>query len=543
MVSDLVAEVERNGWPRSYGPRLRSEGHVGRTDADVGVAYFWTQQAKVLKSKGATGAALDEENARLSIASNLYSAQSGLNPMLVNLGANPHIRHLICFGTELKKDPKSNSGASLRGFFNNGVTDDRRIKGNEEFGIDDGISLESAERIRRDIVLHDLSHLPSLEAQIAEANKLMSTLPRSAPTRGIELLELSKPKGGIMPFEGGPVIVHGEQVGDVWLKLVHQIMRYGGKSLMEEVPKGQEGRFVREINGLVAVLHGDNPNTPQLKGFEFLKLTPESIKEYIDTQILASTAPPELKYAYGPKLRGQTWFTDHAPRKEQGTLLDGSSGVRRMTIDQVTEAIQVLAADLYTKNAYMTTWNPTLELTAKKASSPCATSVHPIYKDGRLNMNLVFRSHDMYEGWPLNAYGFLGLLHYMAEELSKVRGEQIPPGIMTVTSESAQVYEKNWTDAEKVLADHFRLAQCVDDPRGYYAISVEDSDVIVQHWNQDGSKVLEEFKGQPRKLRDELSLNGPNHPPHVQYLGWQLAKADLAIRTGKKFTQDVEELN
>src|SRR3989338_8897012 len=154
----LVEKVRELNWPVLMGARLRSEGEVSNDPAsDIGIVYFWTQAGKVLKSHGAEGAALKEDHPRLSVASNFYSAASGLNPMLVNLAANPYVKHVVCFGTEHKKDPKSDSGRSLRGYFNNGVNEERKVIGNESFGIDDGIPLDVAERLRRDITFHDLS--------------------------------------------------------------------------------------------------------------------------------------------------------------------------------------------------------------------------------------------------------------------------------------------------------------------------------------------------------------------------------------------------
>ena len=542
-MKDLAERVRELRWPVVMGARLRTEGVV-RDDptADIGVVYFWTQAGKILASHGAEGNALKENHPRLSVASNLYSARSGLNPMIVNVAANPYIRHIICLGTELKKDPKSNSGRSLRGYFQNGVDDERRIIGNEEFGIDGGIPVEFANMLSMDVALHDLSEKGSLSEQIARANQLLDDIPHEGPSRDITMLELSKPKSSIMPFEGGSIVVKGDTVGATWLQVVDQIMRYGGLSLMEEAPKGEEGRKVRELNSLVAIILEEDPDSPKLERYPFLNLNEEAIREYIATQILSSNPPPEMKYAYGGKMRAyKSLVTEESTRWKDGEKIMEVEGVRRVVIDQVQEAIDVLVRDLYSKNVVISTWNPALELTAKRDSSPCAVTVHPLYKDGRLNINVTFRSHDMYEGWPMNAFGFLGLQKFMAEGVSKVRGEKIPPGMLTLTSESAQIYEKNWVDAERVLEGHHKFYPCFDDPRGYYIFAQEGDIMRVEHHAPEGK--IDEFSGKPRKLRDRIALHGPNDPAHMAYIGWELAKADHAIRRGERYVQDKDEMD
>lgn len=534
----LLDRLNEMQWPLVYKNRLQTDGVLGSLDGDIGIVYFWTAAEKILASHGASKAALNEKHPRISVASNLYSAQTGLNYMLVNMLSNPHIKHIIALGTELPKDPKTNSGASLRAFFNNGVNDDRSFIGNELFSIDDGINVEDARMLREDVTFHDLNaNEGTLAEKIAATNNLLDNLPKNDPSRDIVMAELAKPKGGIMPFEGGPALVRGNYVGEVWLKLVFQIMRYGSKSMMEQVPKGEEekARFVREINGIVAVIDGEDPDNPNIKPYPFMNLSLEGITDYIESQILSPTPPPELKYAYGGKMRSYPAISNWPLRAEQGELF--ANGARKLVIDQVQEAIDVLNKDLYTKNGVIITWEPAKELTAKRDSSPCAVYVHPIYKDGRLNMNVVFRSHDMYEGWPVNAFGFLGLQKHIAKNLKDEDNEPIKPGILTITSDSAQVYEKNWVDAEKVLNEHYKFHMCVDDPRGNYTLNTEDNNVVLVHLGPDGSP-LEEFIDTPRKLRDKISLFGPSDPAHLAYLGWELAKAEVAINNNLQYVQD-----
>ncbi|MEK6848269.1 MAG: hypothetical protein AABX65_01415, partial [Nanoarchaeota archaeon] len=98
------------------------------------------------------------------------------------------------------------------------------------------------------------------------------------------------------PYEGGPILVHGTNIPDGWLKMIYNIYRYGKNNLMN----ANTDRWVKEVNDMTVVIH--NPQDMDLSTNPFLiPLTQEKIKAYQD-EILSPVLPEGKAYTYGNKL-------------------------------------------------------------------------------------------------------------------------------------------------------------------------------------------------------------------------------------------------
>jgi tetrahydromethanopterin S-methyltransferase subunit A len=144
----------------------------------VGVTFLWTIRDAVVPF-------LRKEN--LAIATNFYMP-AGIEAMIRNILANPHIRFVIMFGEETLESGAQNgktSANAIREFFANGLKADRKLAGFESaLYVDKNIPSGEIESVWRSVQLVDLNtEMPgaTLREKIDEANRLIETLPKKEP--------------------------------------------------------------------------------------------------------------------------------------------------------------------------------------------------------------------------------------------------------------------------------------------------------------------------------------------------------------------------
>ncbi len=107
---------ERNGWPR-----LPGDYHVVRYNAPVAVC--------TLNSEGLAARLAKTASEGLAIAGTLHTENLGIERIIRNMLANPNIRFLVLCGEDTKQAVGHLPGQSLRSLFENGVDEQRRIRG------------------------------------------------------------------------------------------------------------------------------------------------------------------------------------------------------------------------------------------------------------------------------------------------------------------------------------------------------------------------------------------------------------------------------
>jgi tetrahydromethanopterin S-methyltransferase subunit A len=89
----------------------------------------------------------------VAIAGRVNTANLGIEDLIVNVTANPHIRFVVLCG---KESPLFRAGQTLRALVENGTTVDRRVVGAEGFNpVLGNVTLERIERFRHQIELTD----------------------------------------------------------------------------------------------------------------------------------------------------------------------------------------------------------------------------------------------------------------------------------------------------------------------------------------------------------------------------------------------------
>ena len=435
------------------------------------------------------------------------------------------------------------SANAIRAFFERGINQERKI---DDFGnsvyIDKNIPFETIDSIRRNVELIDLNQKmigASLEEKIAEANNLIRTLPKKQPFAEPAVFGYEKADEAF-PYEGGPLIVHGSNIPDAWIKMVGNIWRYGRTNYMNV---GTD-RLVKEVNDMVVVIHEPQDMDLSLNPF-LVPMTIDKIEAY-RTEILSPLLPAGKAYTYGNKLRAYFYPAPEKIRElvetdeykdfefKQGPWLDQNVDYTggRCEINQIQDIIDVLERDKYSKACVAITWHPAFELMRKHKSSPCLVFLQALVQDEKLNLTVFFRSHDMTQGWPENAYGCAAIQAEIAEAIG------LSAGILTIISGSAQIYNNYFKQVEEMLKKYSSSLKSCTDARGNYQIQLKAGNIVVSLLHPESGVVLEKYVGKTAyELRDKIAV-ASLPTAHAIYLGTELAVAELKLRVGESYEQD-----
>jgi thymidylate synthase len=540
-INKLVGSNKKPGWPVAVADRVAYPRTREVEEAAVTVTFLWTMRDAILPK-------LDKKN--LALAANFYTP-AGLGGMVRNILANPQIRYVILLGEEYSAKTKNDqisdrtSANALRTFFSKGINDKRELEGFEEsVHFDENIPRAAINEVAKKVELIDLNtKMPQaeLDEKIAEANRLLRELPKKKPLSDEPRIYDYEKQAQSFPYAGGPLLVRGQTIPETWLEIMHTIYRYGIENLMD----AGTDRWVKEINNFVAVIH--DPQNMDLSLNPFLvPLTPAKIKAY-QAEILSPELPAGKAYTYGNKLRAYFYenpdFIEYLKTTDELTDFEFGQGDhiaknvkikgKICEIDQLADLIDALRRNRYTKSALAITWHVQDELMRKHKSSPCLVLIQPMVVNEKLNLTAYFRSHDMAQGWPENAYGLAAIQKAIAE------GIDIATGILTIVSSSAQIYNNYYAQVEAILKKHRQWQPSYDDPFGFYIIKVEGKKIVVTHLHPQNKTELEIFSGSSaRDLRHQLAAKNFLDVHHALYLGEELARAEACLRAGRKYVQD-----
>jgi thymidylate synthase len=137
-------------WPIYFKNNL----YIGDAESSVGVATLWTKKELI-------GETLDKS--KYNLVGQLYS-KKGINYILRNILANPHIRHIVVCGSDL-----SGSGQALVNLIEKGIDAENRIVGVSDAYIEKEIPAEAIEAFRKNVKVIDLREEQS-PAVIAKTN-------------------------------------------------------------------------------------------------------------------------------------------------------------------------------------------------------------------------------------------------------------------------------------------------------------------------------------------------------------------------------------
>jgi thymidylate synthase len=467
--------------------------------------------------KGAVAKKLEPQD--YAVIGQLYSATRGINLLLRNLLANPHVRYAVILNAT-REDRNARACECLLDFFKHGFEAGKSDTGRECWVvrspipgyIDPEIPAEALEQIRSSV-------------EWREAGSIAEAVTQVKAFAGRELLEpwgdrlhfpLEELNPSILPGPRYGHRIEGRTIAETWVKIIHRIKTTG---LIR--PTAYDGQW-QELIDLMATVT-DEPAAFFFPEPNYLPISPPFVQQYI-SQILADAPHQEgVKYTYGQRLR--SWFGR----------------------DQIQQAIAKLAADPDSARVVMSLWD--VHDYEAGDSPPCLNHIWLRIADDQLSLTATFRSNDMFSAWPANAMGLRALQQQILTEIQTL-WEQLPHqkptsapdalrlGPLVTISQSAHIYDDCWENADRVIAAQYpRICQDrdYDDPSGSFVVSIQNDELVVEHMTPGSGEVVNCYAGKTAtQLYQQIAAASPAlQVEHALYLGSELKKAEIALQMGQ----------
>ncbi len=464
---------------------------LGNPEKEVAIVTLWTPTKKITEK-------LDKN--LFSVAGQLYS-KSGINYIIRNILANPLIHYLVVCGQDL-----SGSGQALINFFKEGIDENYNIIGSDFALIHKEIPSQALELVRKNVQIKNLIGVREIE-RINKELKACSLVGK--PFAKPQTFASHKEKKSLsFPAEQSVFKVREKYIAPAWFRILKLILKFGA------VNKSWYGNEVREIFNIAAVVSNENPLKPRM--FPFLQVSREDIKKY-QSNIMKGDKGDEI-YSYGERL----W--------------------NYRGINQVEDVIIPYLKKYPNDRASLAV---IFDMTHdhKASRSPCMCLVQATTLNNKLNLTAYFRSHAIFSGWVLNAFGLRQLQQYIAQKLSK------KTGLLTIFSNCAHIYDNELPAAKKIIEKY--SSEKLDyspDPRGYFVITIEGKEIILKHYSPE-NQFLQEFrqnglieKAAIKMYNKLISAEAISEVSHAFDLGAELQKAEIAVKNNLKYIQDKELL-
>ncbi|MGC8547896.1 MAG: thymidylate synthase [Candidatus Micrarchaeia archaeon] len=480
-------------WPVFYKDQLI----LGNRSSNIAVCTLWTRKDIVEKY-------VDKQ--KVSIIGNLYTVD-GISYLIRNVLANPRIRYLILVGEDLMK-----SGEALVSFMQYGIDDNYKIKGKEAY-IHSSIPANHLAAFRNGVKLVDMRGKPLSELG-NEIDRLYAAKlePFAEP---VVIKEDDKPVSDTFAIDAG-FKVSGDTLAETWLNALDIVMKFG------ETKESEYKIRQKEILDLVSVINGDESEIP-----EYVGISRQDLDVYVNS-FFSPEKPAGVDYSYGERLF--SYLVD------EQTSTKANSEFSRL-IDQVKAAEDKLKKAPFTRRAIAVTWNVKQDISSE--NPPCLINILFNVKFGALYMTAEFRSHDIFGAWFLNAYALRQLQKKAASELGLKLGK------LVIVSISAHVYENNWQKAREILTKNLsgKGMRFIPDPLGYFIITLDKQKgkIVIRHKLNDGRDSGYVFEGINAEVlyKRVIAEHLISRLEHAAYIGRELYRAELALKSNSEYVQDV----
>ncbi|MCX6745752.1 MAG: thymidylate synthase [Candidatus Parcubacteria bacterium] len=482
-------------WPIYFKDKLI----LGNPDSEIGIVTLWTPVNKIVDQ-------LDKSF--FSLAGQLYSKE-GINYIVRNILANPRIRLLIICGEE-----RIGSGQALINLLEKGVAENNQVLETEFCQIHKEIPKEAINHFRQNVKYKNLIGVYDSPKIIEEIKNYQPGLGHGGPQNK----NWSEPQifpetkiefDGVLPTDQSVFKIRKQFAGQAWLEIIKKIMKFG------TIRESFHGNNCKELFNIAIVITDEDPEN--FKMFPYFQITKEDIKSYLPKFMTSDKGTAD--YTYGerlwdfPKIAGQN-----------------------LKYNQVDEIIVDFLKRYPTDRAACAVTFGIQDHTAK--SSPCMCFLQATNVEDKLDLTAYFRSHDIFGGWLLNAFGLRTLQKYIADKLNW------PIGNLTIYSNCAHIYDNNWPIAQEIIKKYGHELDCTSDPRGYIILTVEADEIVAKHVSPNG-KSLQEFRQNGREDKATMKLYNKlvladiiSLIPHAFDLGAEIQKAEIAIKQGLSYTQD-----
>ncbi len=531
MIINLLGMLDK--WPIYYKDFLT----VSNPKSNVGVCTLWTPKNKILDQ-------LDEK--LFSIGGQLYSKR-GINFILRNIFANPIIDTLIICGSD-----RSQSGEALMHFIKAGIDKKNRVIGDKKCIIHREINKKFIQQFRKEVNIINMTGEMSskkINQEIKKVNKKKA----KCWTKPIEFKETKFNLADKFPSEKVTFNVRANYMWEAWVQIIRLIMKFGSKKGMIKIGE------VKELINIVTVIEKENPYEPKIKDvFEFSR---SDIKRYYKNFLDPDKGSES--YNYGERI---FCYPLGVPisyfNSEKNNNLEklNKKEIKQLKIinslDQLEEVYEKYERYHQDRGLVVAVWNPWVDnvnegwmdneskklkgRSQKSAGNvPCMVLLQFTYRSKKLHLTAYFRSNDMFDAWPRNAFALRKLQFDFAKRIKK------KIGYLTTISNCGQIYETNYKKAQGLIDKFKNKTFCMSDPRGTIIIEVRGKKIITRHMSEDGNKQLNEYSVDGTKskaaldLLDKLIINNVfSSAYHIGDIGIELSKAEWCIKNDKNYIQD-----
>ncbi|OGR24848.1 MAG: hypothetical protein A2139_05025 [Desulfobacca sp. RBG_16_60_12] len=475
----------------------------------IGVVTLWSKPDYVIERFRQAGVDLDPATSPIAVFGTLYG--NGLREMLRNLLYNPQIIMLLICGND-----RSGSFQELWNFFYDDLepVQTNLVRYISPPGIDkvSPCCIYGTNRVIDDLVKKEyfpdngLARGPILNQLLGDLRE-EETLNRIK--RGIESFhpndnqpksrgkEIPLPQLEVQYFPSNPrghVVVRDTPI-EAWKEVLYLLTRFGHRVTLK---KGDR----LELQHVKVVV--EKPEFEADKKLLEVNLDSRKLRRYQE-DILGGELRPDETYNYGHRLR--TYFA----------------------LDTLAACAERLKADPEDRKSYVALWDTARDLTVKEGR-PCLVSLFFRKFEGKLTLSATFRTHNAMDAYPMNLYGLMAIQGWVAERVG------LPTGAIVVISHSLGLDPREMDRAMLIIGQRpFKVRL---DPMGYFRITLDGKEILVEHRFEDVT--LKEYRGKTavslqHQIARDVALSDINH---AIYLGRQLAKAEMALKDGREFVQD-----
>lgn len=490
--------------PVYFGDRLKIINPYG----PIGVVTLWSKPDYVIERFRQAGVDLNPATSPIAVFGTLYG--NGLREMLRNLLYNPQIQTLLICGHD-----RSGSREELTNFFNLGLESVVSAEGlipcivryrSPEPGlIVIPTRIRQTRRIMDDLVQRDHFRRPPLlewlgdpqdEGTLTQIKEFFAVYqPRTVSP--VDRLEVPLPELEVQYFPSNPrghVVVRDTPI-EAWKEVLHLLSRFGRRVTLK---KGDR----LELQHVKVVV--EQPEFEAEKELHEVNIAPEKLRRYQE-DILRGELRPDETYNYGHRLRAY------------------------FGLDTLEACTDRLKADPEDRKSYVALWDTARDLTVKEGR-PCLVSLFFRKFDGKLTLSATFRTHNAMDAWLLNLYGLMAIQAWVAQRAG------LPAGPITVVSHSLGLDPKELDRAMLIIGKRPFTVRL--DPMGYFRITLDGKEILVEHRFEDVT--LTEYRAKTaaslqHQIARDVAVSDINH---AIYLGRQLAKAEMALKDGREFVQD-----
>jgi thymidylate synthase len=474
--------------PKFFGDQLRIINPV----ATIGVVTLWSPIDNILRIFENADIDLNKSCSKIAVIGNLYG--EGFRYLLRNLLFNPQIQTLIVFGRAMNQ-----SKDYLIQFFQHGV---EPYEADIEYVCKDKtlhprpVRIAGTDYIMDNLITNANFKSPPFlfivdkdyEYGSSQIKEFLKSYEPGKCCANRVYIEAPEVKINSYPSNVRAHVISEKNISLAWKMLVHRIFRFGQKV------KLQKGERI-ELQNLKVVI--EEPVFEQNEVIKSCGFQPEELATYQKNMLLADLR--DSSYSYGNRIR--SYFG----------------------LDCLEKIVEQLNQRLDDRKAYISLWDNEKDISEN--SSPCLVSLFFRKQDEILHLSATYRTHNAAKAWFENVYGLMAIQKYVAKRIG------IQSGSITVISLSISLDPMYLEKMSNTYDNVSKTPVFIDDPNGYFRISINKDKIVVEHYSPYGFKLGEYKAKKPgliqQKLYRDCAISDINH---AIYIGRQLEKAYQSIQ-------------